>query len=43
MKTQYYTASTRAITNPSLRLVSVRQLGAGFAELHYEVPRRGGS
>ena len=30
----------RAITNPSLRLVSVRQVGTGFAELHYEVPPR---
>ncbi|HUP51567.1 MAG TPA: dihydrofolate reductase family protein [Longimicrobiales bacterium] len=30
----------RAITNPSLRLVSVRQIGTGFAELHYEVPPR---
>jgi dihydrofolate reductase len=30
----------RAITSPSLRLVSVRQIGTGFAELHYEVPRR---
>jgi dihydrofolate reductase len=29
----------RFITQPSLRLVSVRQIGAGFAELHYEVPR----
>jgi dihydrofolate reductase len=28
----------RAITNPPLRLMSVRQVGAGFAELHYEVP-----
>lgn len=30
----------RAITNPPLRLVSVRAVGTGFAELHYEVPRR---
>ncbi|MEW6681627.1 MAG: dihydrofolate reductase family protein [Nitrospirota bacterium] len=30
----------RAITNPALRLVSVRAVGTGFAELHYEVPRR---
>jgi dihydrofolate reductase len=30
----------RKITNPSLRLVSVRAVGAGFAELHYEVPSR---
>ena len=29
----------RAITQPPLRLVSVRQVGTGFAELHYEVPR----
>jgi dihydrofolate reductase len=29
----------RAITNPPLRLVSVRAVGTGFAELHYEVPR----
>lgn len=28
----------RAITNPPLRLVSVRATGSGFAELHYEVP-----
>jgi dihydrofolate reductase len=33
----------RMITNPTLRLVSVRQLGTGFAELHYEVPSREGS
>lgn len=31
----------RAITNPPLRLVSVKAVGTGFAELHYEVPRRG--
>jgi len=30
----------RAITHPPLRLVSVRAVGSGFAELHYEVPRR---
>ena len=30
----------RAIINPPLRLLSVRQVGSGFAELHYEVPRR---
>lgn len=30
----------RAITNPPLRLVSVNAVGTGFAELHYEVPRR---
>jgi dihydrofolate reductase len=29
----------RAITNPPLRLVSVRAVGTGFAELHYKVPR----
>jgi dihydrofolate reductase len=30
----------RIITSPPLRLVSVRAVGTGFAELHYEVPRR---
>jgi dihydrofolate reductase len=29
----------RRVTSPPLRLVSVRQVGAGFAELRYEVPR----
>lgn len=29
----------RAIISPPLRLVSVRAVGTGFAELHYEVPR----
>ena len=29
----------RRITQPPLRLVSVRAVGTGFAELHYEVPR----
>ena len=29
----------RAITSPPLRLVSVRAVGTGFAELHYELPR----
>jgi dihydrofolate reductase len=29
----------RAIVTPPLRLVSVRQVGAAFAELHYEMPR----
>jgi dihydrofolate reductase len=29
----------RTITAPPLRLVSVRAVGTGFAELHYEVPR----
>jgi dihydrofolate reductase len=31
----------RAIISPPLRLVSVRAVGTGFAELHYEVPRAG--
>ena len=30
----------RAIVSPPLRLVSARAIGTGFAELHYEVPRR---
>jgi dihydrofolate reductase len=30
----------RQITSPSLKLVSVRQFGPGFAELRYEVPAR---
>jgi len=30
----------RAITSPPLRLISVRAIGTGFAELHYAVPRR---
>jgi dihydrofolate reductase len=30
----------REITSPSLRLLSVRQFGTGFAELRYEVPAR---
>jgi dihydrofolate reductase len=29
----------RRLTSPPLRLVAVRQVGAGFAELCYEVPR----
>lgn len=29
----------RAITSPPLRLISARAVGAGFAELHYAVPR----
>jgi len=29
----------RSIVSPPLRLVSVRAVGTGFAELHYEVPR----
>jgi dihydrofolate reductase len=28
----------RSITSPPLRLLSVRAVGTGFAELHYEVP-----
>jgi dihydrofolate reductase len=28
----------RNISNPPLRLLSVRRIGTGFAELHYEVP-----
>ncbi len=32
----------RRITSPSLRLVSARQIGTGFAELRYEVPVRAG-
>lgn len=31
----------RRITRPSLQLQSVRQVGTGFAELHYTVPRDG--
>ncbi len=31
----------RAIVSPSLRLVSVQQIGEGFAELRYEIPGRG--
>jgi dihydrofolate reductase len=30
----------RAIVSPPLRLLSARPVGTGFAELHYEVPRR---
>lgn len=29
----------RRLTNPPLALVSVRQVGTGFAELHYRVPK----
>lgn len=29
----------RRVTNPPLRLVSVRQIGTGFAELRYQMPR----
>jgi dihydrofolate reductase len=32
----------RRITSPTLRLVSVKQIGSGFAELVYEVPPGGG-
>ncbi len=28
----------RSITMPPLRLISVKAIGTGFAELHYEVP-----
>lgn len=31
----------RRLTQPPLRLVSVRQVGTGFAELHYQVQRHG--
>jgi dihydrofolate reductase len=31
----------RRVTSPALRLVSVRQVGSGFAELQYEVPAVG--
>jgi dihydrofolate reductase len=30
----------RRLTAPPLKLVKVRQVGTGFAELHYEVPKR---
>jgi dihydrofolate reductase len=30
----------RRLTSPPLRLTSVRQMGAGFAELRYELPRQ---
>ena len=30
----------RAVTSPPLRLLSVRAVGTGFAELHYELPRQ---
>jgi dihydrofolate reductase len=33
----------RRIVSPPLRLVSVRAVGTGFAELHYEVSRDPGS
>ncbi len=33
----------RMIASPPLRLLSVRAVGTGFAELHYEVPHRGTS
>lgn len=31
----------RRLTKPPLRLTSVRQIGSGFAELRYEIPRAG--
>ena len=33
----------RRLTSPPLRLTSARQVGSGFAELRYEVPRRSAS
>jgi dihydrofolate reductase len=33
----------RRVTSPPLRLVSVRQIGSGLAELRYEVPVVGGA
>ena len=33
----------RSITSPPLRLLSVRAVGTGFAELQYQVPRHAGS
>lgn len=33
----------RRVTNPPLRLISVQQVGTGFAELRYEIPRTGKS
>jgi dihydrofolate reductase len=33
----------RRITTPALKLLSARRIGDGFAELHYEVPGRGGA
>ena len=30
----------RRLASPLLRLLSVRQVGTGFAELHYEIPRK---
>lgn len=32
----------RRITTPPLKLVSVKTYGAGFAQLRYDVPKRGG-
>jgi dihydrofolate reductase len=29
----------RRVTSPPWRLLSVRQIGSGFAELHYALPR----
>ena len=33
----------RSITSPPLRLVAVKAVGTGFAELHYEMPRTASS
>ena len=33
----------RRVTNPPWRLLSVRQIGSGLAELHYALPRPGGA
>lgn len=33
----------RSITNPPLRLISAKAIGAGFAELRYEVPKKAGA
>ncbi len=33
----------RRVTDPPLRLISTRQVGAGFAELRYEVPAMAGA
>jgi dihydrofolate reductase len=32
----------RRVTSPAWKLLSVRQVGTGFAELHYELPRAAG-
>jgi len=31
----------RSASSPPWQLLSVRRVGAGFAELHYKLPRRG--